>query len=359
VVAFAGLGIVLSITTPLGSRALSTFDADSGTARGRVAEWQVATRAIVERPWLGAGPEGYRVVFPEVVDRDYARRYGREVATDRAHDSLLDTGIAGGIPALLALAVVLGCVVVASWRAIRGGPVLVAAVGAGVLAYAVQQLFLFPLSEVDPLFWLLAGVVVARTAAPFAQRRVRMRRAIAVPIACALVVVAGYGSREIASDHWLRTATRAAERGDDTRALAAADRATQLRPDSIRAWYVAARVAATGATIRDVDTGLDRIDAALARSRRDPILRAERADLLLDRAQRSGDRADLARAIEALTALTRDDPQDGRHHLQLGVAYALQGRDRDAEQEFRIAQDLAPESAAPAQNLARLRSRQP
>jgi hypothetical protein len=341
--------------TPLGHRAASTFDASDGTARGRIDEWQVGARVLAERPWFGAGPEGYRIVFPDAVDRDYERRYGRAVVPDRAHNGLLDVGVAGGVPALLAAAVVLGFVAVAAGRAIRGGPVWLAGVGAGVLAYVVQQQFLFPLAEVDPVFWIFAGLLVARTAAPYAQRRVRIARAFVVPLLCALTIVLVYGGREIAADHALHDATRAQASGDHAAAVVDVDRATRLRPDSIRNWYVAAQVTDAGGTIRDVDGAIARIDAALVRSPRDPVLRTEHADLVLDRARRSQSADDLDTAIADLRALVRDDPNHAGHHLQLGVAYALAGRDDDAAEQFRIAADLAPHSAAPAENLEHLR----
>ena len=32
-----------------------------------------------------------------------------------------------------------------------------------MLAYVVQQQFLFPLAELDPIFWILVGMLVVRT----------------------------------------------------------------------------------------------------------------------------------------------------------------------------------------------------
>jgi O-antigen ligase len=358
VLILAAIAVVgLAVAASLGGRVASTFDASDGGMRSRVDEWQVATRVLGDRPLAGVGPEGYRIAFGTEVDRDYERRYGRSVLPDRAHNGLLDVGVAGGIPALALAALLLGFVVVAAVRAVRAGPVWLAGFGAGVLAYAAQQQFLFPLAEVDPVFWACAGLLIARTSAPYAQWRVRVARALVVPVVAAVLLLMFFGAREIAADHDLEAARRAADRGDARAALAAADQATRLRPDSIRAWYVAAEVARAGGTIRDVDAALDRIEAGLDRSPRDPALATARADLLLDRAGRSGLLVDIERAIADLEGLSRRDPNHAGHHLQLGVAYALAGRDADAAEEFEVAADLAPGSDAPRQNLERLNGR--
>ena len=51
-------------------------------------------------------------------------------------------------------------------------------VAAGVVAYAVQELFLFPVAVLEPAAWLLAGVVVAATARPDEQVEVAVPRAV-------------------------------------------------------------------------------------------------------------------------------------------------------------------------------------
>jgi O-antigen polymerase len=354
----AALGLlVLVVLTPLGGRATSGADLADGTARGRIDEWRIALDAVRARPVLGAGPEGYRIVFPEVVDREYAQRYGRDVVTDRAHNSVLDVAVTGGLVATVAYVALLGFVLLAAGRAALRAPPLLAAVGAGVIAYALQQLFLFPLSEIEPVFWLFAGLLVVRTTPIYAHRRVRVSPVVLVPIALALVAVVGFGAREIAADHALRDATRATARGDHDAALAAADRATRLRPDSIRVWFADARTAEAGGTITDVDAAIARIDRGLDRAPRDPILRDERARLLLERAERSSRAPDRARALAALRALVADDPNHPDHQLQLGVALALDDQFAAAAGHFELAADLAPERAAPLIDLAAARER--
>jgi hypothetical protein len=102
-----------------------------------------------------------------------------------------------------------------------------------------------------------------------------------------------------------------------------ADDATRLRPDSIRAWYAAARVAARGEALTDVDAALDRALHGLDRSPRDPALRVIYGELLTERAARSLLPADITLARRELTRLVRDAPHDPRLRKALVSARLL------------------------------------
>lgn len=309
--------------TPLGPRALSIADAGPDGAGGRLAEWEVATAAIRQRPLLGAGPEGYRVVFPEAVDATYVAAFGRDVITDRAHSGVLDVAVAAGLPAAGAYLVLLGAVSLAALRVVRRGPPVLVGAGAGVIAYAVQQQLLFPVLEVDPAFWLVAGLVVGSVGVPRGRRRVRLPSSLGPSFAGAAAVVLLVAGLDMAADHALGRATSDHDPISQITALRHADRAAALRPDSIRAWYVAARVAADGPALTDLDAGLDRIEAGLERAPTDPALRAEHGVLLLERAQRSGLAGDVDRAVESLQTLVAEDPVHPHHRLRLGAALTL------------------------------------
>jgi O-antigen ligase len=309
------VAVLLAVLTTLGARAASILDPTSGTARGRVDEWQVAAEVAADHPIVGVGPEGYRIAFTGAVDAEYEQRYGRDVATDRAHNGVLDVWVTAGIVAALAYLALAVLLVATAWRA-RRGPPWVVGIAVAVVAYLVQQQFLFPLAEIDPVFWVFAGVLVGRD---LGRRRIALARAWALPIAALGITVLISGALDVAADRALYRATRDND-------LAAADRATELRPDSIRTWFVAARVAESAGTILAVDAALDRIEAGLDRSPRDPILRAERASLLLEYARRSQRPADVDAAVEALEALVADDPTHTGYRRELAVAYAMARR---------------------------------
>jgi O-antigen ligase len=318
-VALVAIAVAIGVATPLGGRATSTFDLSHGTSASRLDEWRVATRTIADHPVLGVGPEGYRVVFPEEVDAVYMRKYGAAVYPDRAHNGVLDVTLAGGVGAgLIYVALLVGALGYA-WRALSRRNPLDIALGAAVIAYIVQQQFLFPLAELDPILWLLVGLMVARTLG--SARLVTLRaRWLVAPIAIATVLAVVYGGREVVADRALK---RAADASDTRAALREADQATRLRPDSIRTWYVAARIAQRGDALTDVDAALDRVERGLDRSARDPALRDLYGELLVERAARSGLAGDIETARRELDRLVAGAPHDPKLRNDQVTAHSL------------------------------------
>jgi O-antigen ligase len=317
--------VVLFAVTPLGGRVADAFDLGQGTTRGRFDDWAVGARVVEGHPVLGVGPEGYRVVFPQVVSARYVERYGSSVVPDRAHNGIIDVATSGGVVAGVLYAALLALMVVAGVRALRGRDPLTVALACGVIAYVVQQQFLFPLSEIDPLFWVVAGMLVA--ASP-AARVVEGRVSRLVPVIVAAWVVFGVwmGAREVQADRLLSRAADAA----GARGLRDADHATRLRSDSIRTWYVAARIAARGEAITDVDAAVVRVERGVRESPRDPALRVLHVDLLVERALRSGLADDRERARAVVTRYLVDAPNEREMWVGLAAIAHLDG-DRKAE----------------------------
>ncbi len=373
VVAALAVAAVLALV-PLGARAAAGLDPDAAGGRGRLDDWVVAARVVAAHPLTGVGPEGYRIVAPAHVDDGYARRHGRDEVLDRAHNGPLDVAVSAGLPAAALYVVVLGGVVVAGARVVRRSPdPVLAGAAVGVVAWVGQLVVGFPIAEVDPLAWLLAGAVVAGAAAGRERRpvapvpapvwRLRRRRrrsrlpvvgrlAVTTAAVAVAVVVAAVGWTGVAADRDLYAAERAGADRAPAAAVAAADRAAARRPDDIDAWYVAARLASTPAGLPAVDAGLDRVEEGLSWSPRDPALRALRTDLLVERALRSGLRDDLDAAERAARDRVVDDPSGPRAHRQLGLVLAAADRPADARAELARALVLDPDDALATEALA-------
>jgi len=328
--------ILLVALTPLGER-LSDLGASTGTSR--VDEWTVAARAITERPLLGAGLEGYRVVFPGVVDADYVREYGRSTVTDRAHSGPLDLGIALGVPGVAAWFGAAIWLVRRSLAAVRMGPV-VAGLAAGLTALFVQELFLFPTLEVGVAGWAVAGVVVAATN-PFCGSESRAfhakttHRMVVGGVAALVAVVALVaGGLDVAADHLAAEARR-------TGGLAPAEQAADLRPDSFRYPLLAAAIAlGKGST----DEARRYIDRSLSLAPLDPALRLARLRIL--GAARSPDALGMAgAAVEA-------DPTHPELRIIQGNLLYVAGRGGEAERAWLAAEYLAPDDSSVPARLA-------
>ena len=328
--------VVLFAVTPLGGRVADAFDLGHGTTQGRFDDWKVGAQVVEDHPVLGVGPEGYRVAFPQVVSETYVQRHGTEVFPDRAHNGVIDVAASGGVVAGLLYGALLVMAVAFAWRSMRARDPLTLALACGVVAYVVQQQFLFPLSEIDPLFWVVAGMLVASraampvpTATPMTSL-VRLQRVGAALVAVGVLFGGVMGGREVLADRLLERAANT--RG--TAGLPDADHAARLRGDSIRTWYVAARVAARGPAITDIDAAVARVERGLRESPRDPALRRLHADLLAERAVRSGLDDDRARAQAVIVSYLADAPNEPELWLDRAALAHLAG-DTAAERSAR------------------------
>lgn len=334
----AGLvaGLVVLVATPAGARLGALGDADAAGGRGRLDEWRVAVRVLGDDPVFGVGPEGYRLAFPGAVDEAYVRDHGRDEVTDRAHSGPLDVALAGGLPALVAWGAVVVAVARACGTLLREGAAWQTGLAAGLVAHGAGQLAFFPVVELEPVAWLLAGLVLAAAAPagqagpdegaePVGARGVATgpgRRALVGLCAVGAVVTAVTGVLEVVADRRAREAVDELAAGDGGGALAAADAAADLRPDVLRLHLLAGRAAV--AAERGAQAGLQRVDDALAVSGGDPAALLERARLLVARAEATGTEAHREAARRELDRRLAADP----HHPAL---WALAARLADLD----------------------------
>jgi len=355
-----GAVIGLGVVTGVAGRVPALFHPGGGGGSSRVDEWAVAVKVVAHHPVTGVGPEGYRIALPEGLDAHYVETYGLSPLPDRAHDSLLDVATTTGLPGVALYVLLLGAVAVFVLRALRRGPPWLIGAAVGLVAYGAQGLALFPLAELEPAAWLLAGLVVAQTVTSRDRGHtpelvsLRPPRPAGVLVAALVVVAAVAGGRDVAADRATRNALTALANGNDPVAQHQAARAVALRPDQIEYRLAAEQADEAPDTPGAIDQGLRQIDDALAISPRDPMLTDARGSLLLERALRSGTPEDLAAARSALAQLVAGDPFDAEDQLRLGVAAAQAADFGAAEAAWRTANGLAPTSASAATDLATL-----
>ena len=236
-------GVVLVVFSPVGGRLTSVFDADAPGGRGRLDEWRVAADVARDHLALGVGPEGYRIAFAEGVDAAYQRAHGRTPTPDRAHSAPLDVLITGGVGALALWGAVVVMVGRHVWRALADERLWLVGLGAALVAHIVGQLVLFPLAELEPLAWLLAGVVIAATARPAERITGNVARPVAVIPAVAACLALAAGVTDVVADRRAHHAVDARARGDVEAALSYASSAASLRPDELRLHLLEAETA--------------------------------------------------------------------------------------------------------------------
>ena len=335
------LGLIASVgvaaITPLGGRVVDTVRDGDGIV-GRSDEWQVGLRALWDAPGrgtLGWGPESYRTVFGRFVDDGYVIDHGRDVITDRAHGGPLDIALSSGLVGLVGWGLLVGGVGVAVWRGERTLTTVVVATGA--VGYLVQQLFLFPVAELDPVLFGLLGLLAAATS-PAGSPPPR-RAPFGAVAALALSVIAGLGGiADVAAD----------------RAVAAspvdAESARALRPDSIRYRFISARAEPRG----DEDSlrrAIGHVADGLELSRADPALRLEDATLRTELARSTSSVVDIRAARATVAGYVEDDPRHPQLVMQAGILAALDGDLVEAESALVRAVELAPRDVEPRLNL--------
>ncbi len=348
--------VVSVVATPVGPRLLDALDFSEGTSRGRLAEWRVGLTAVADRPFSGAGPEGYRVVFSESVSQSYAQTYGRSQIVDRAHNGLIDVAVTIGIPGLvlvIALLVIVGRVVFAAFTS--RDPVLVGT-GAGLLAYLVQQQFLFPVAEIDPLAWFIAGTLIVRVGqthefTSLSIPSVPLRNAVLACFGLLAALGGVYGVLDVVADRRANDALSLARSGELARGQELAQSAGQLRPDSILYAAVESEVNRLAGSPEGIEAALEANSRGLRYSPQDPGLLAGRGALLIAAARFDATEDSAQVAVNYWERLTNSDLNNGRFQLQLGAAYIGLGDNKLAEEAWIRSSELSPRSVEPRVNL--------
>ena len=131
--------------------------------------WQAAVAGFRARPWLGAGPDTFQLVYPAYqTSASWSERF--DAAPEHAHNGILQLAACQGLLGLALLPVALVCLVRAARRALRRAEsaderAMVAAPIAALVAWAVSVQFLFTLVATGSLAAVCAGLVAGRAAA--------------------------------------------------------------------------------------------------------------------------------------------------------------------------------------------------
>jgi len=174
--AMAVLGLALAAVTPvvlLTGPLQSAEIFERGAAEHRAFLWRTTFPLVWQRPILGWGPETLSRVYPDYGTPEFQRVFPEakmmRIEVDRPHSDLLQQAVSTGLLGLGAY-VWLWCTLFrAGWQAARADRGNAANAAGGVAAgllggcagYFVQLQFSFSYVSVAPVFWSLAGVLLA------------------------------------------------------------------------------------------------------------------------------------------------------------------------------------------------------
>jgi tetratricopeptide (TPR) repeat protein len=129
-------------------------------SKARLAQWQMALKGFKDQPVLGTGPENYYVVSnkyfnPEIYKYDASW-------FDKPHNALLESLITTGILGLLSYLSIIVSAFWMLWRSFRQGilrlPEFTILLG-GLVAYEVQNFFVFDTISASLMFFVFLGVI--------------------------------------------------------------------------------------------------------------------------------------------------------------------------------------------------------
>jgi len=148
---------------PFSLTRLRDFSWDVGTGHTRLLAWEIAWKGFVERPLVGWGWGNYDVVFHKYYSPAFFQYSFQETQWDKPHNAVLEILTTTGVFGALAYLAVFGTALFALFSVLRGKTVqqkksylIVVSV---LLAYGVQNFFLFDTTNVLILVFLILGYI--------------------------------------------------------------------------------------------------------------------------------------------------------------------------------------------------------
>lgn len=213
------------------------------TASARIATWQATLKLIMDRPFLGYGPDGLGLVFPSVFPPELVYYQGRSVWIDRAHNFLLDALASLGVLGTVAIFAFLVAVIVPAARRLSIPPIstpdiLVAASLSALTAGLVDSVASFWVTTTSITAVLLLASLIALAERSADRPKVKHLSAVSMVLSftlplLALLIGAGGSATSIlrwSSDRSVRAAELAVQEGLWNEATTAAERALSLWP---------------------------------------------------------------------------------------------------------------------------------
>ncbi|MFA5139909.1 MAG: O-antigen ligase family protein [Elusimicrobiota bacterium] len=188
----------------------------------RVELWRCASRISLEHPWLGTGPETFKLAFRRERSERYVRLLGPTSLQAFAHNDLLEAACSLGLLGLAAYLWLLW----GAFRLFRPVDGLSAALGGGVLGLFIQMKF----NPAPAASYALAAAFAGVLAGPSSRKgpRAGVRLPAAVLGVCAAVLLLAV--RMAAADRSQKLGLRLAARGRAQEAAARFEKAIRLVP---------------------------------------------------------------------------------------------------------------------------------
>lgn len=143
---------------------ISTGIAVKGSALTRLEISKSAVKMIEARPFLGFGPDCFRLAFRKYQTLRYARLVGEASIADNAHNYFLQLASTAGIPAFFAFVAIIGVFILLAWRSRykfkeRKDCFITYGLMLSVMGYLFHLFFGISVVGSTTLLWLILGMV--------------------------------------------------------------------------------------------------------------------------------------------------------------------------------------------------------
>lgn len=144
-------------------RRLATISTTDITTQSRLDTWQASFQSWKSRFLTGYGYENYNVAFNKNFPARIFKDSGSQIWFDRAHNIIFDVAVTSGILGLVAYLGIFAAAIGTLWRLYRSGqmpwqsPVIL---GLGLIAYFIQNIFVFDTQATYLMLFLVLGHIV-------------------------------------------------------------------------------------------------------------------------------------------------------------------------------------------------------
>jgi O-antigen ligase/Flp pilus assembly protein TadD len=344
----------------------------TGTVTGRLDLW-AATLGLVGENWLlGVGPGHFVDALPRYQSEEFAARVGTDFPADSPHMIPLQWLADGGVPLLLANALLCFAVLWAGARNIRRNSdeneaLFLAGAMAAVCSFGFVLLTHFPSPGTTVIAGLSAGAIAAvvpgtaagkrgrnRPAAPPRPKNLPTQRAAKIAswtAASGLALAAAFGAAASLAERHLKAADAAVRSGQLTEAATQFETAAALRPWDADVALLAGQAFAGRAAAGDPGSGTHAADWSARSLRLNPGSVESMTSLAVGQLATG----DIDGAKATLAAARTAAPVNSQLWLQSGLAAYADGELDEAEDFVERAAALTPEPAQVQSILAAIR----
>lgn len=142
---------------------LATISLTDITAQNRLIVWGAGLQGFAERPLFGWGLENFRDPFNDYFNPAITRDIGSSPWYDRAHSTVIEVAVASGILGVILYGLLWTWAGIALFRLYKRSAWEGALLGGAILAYFIQNLFVFDTINSYLLFFALLALIELRT----------------------------------------------------------------------------------------------------------------------------------------------------------------------------------------------------